>query len=418
MASNLAARVLAVESSAVRDILKLTQRPEVLSLAGGLPAAELFDVAGLADAFDRVLRGPAGAQSVQYSVSEGDPQLRERLAELARARGIRATGGDVLVTTGSQQALDLLVTTLLDPGETVLVERPCYLAALQLFALSGVRVVSVACDNDGLIPEALAAAVREHRPKLLYTVPTFQNPTGVTMSLERRREIARLAEREGLWVVEDDPYGELRYHGEALPPLTSLGAERVVYVSTLSKILAPGLRLGWILCPPSLREALTVAKQAKDLHTSTVDQRAGAEYLASGVLGPQVERLRDAYRPRLDTMLETLPAVLPQDSRWTRPSGGMFVWVELPPDVDAHSLLPVAVDQGVAFVPGTHFFADKGRRNTLRLSFTTLPPEQLHEALERLGTAVAQHRRGAPRPAVARPPGRRRPIASAPSGRS
>ena len=250
--------------------------------------------------------------------------------------------------------------------------------------------MSVACEDDGLIPEALAAAVREHRPRLLYTVPTFQNPTGVTLSLERREQIARLAEREGLWVLEDDPYGELRYHGEPLALLTSFGAERVIYVSTLSKILAPGLRLGWVLCPPSLREVLVVAKQAKDLHTSTVNQRAGAEYLATGALGPQVERLRDAYRPRLDAMLEKLPEVLPEGSRFTRATGGMFVWVDLPPEVDALSLLSVAVEKGVAFVPGAPFFAEPGPINSLRLSFVTLPPDQLDEALERLSAAVMQ----------------------------
>ena len=390
MDPSLAARMRGVESSAVRDILKLTQRPEVLSLAGGIPAPELFDVSGLAEAFQRVLRGTAGARSLQYTVSEGDPELRECLAELVRARGAQALGEDVLVTTGSQQALDLIATVLLDPGDTVLVERPCYLAALQLFLMSGARVVSVPCDGDGLVPEALEAAIQAHRPKLLYTVPTFQNPTGVTLPLERRREVARLAEREGVWVVEDDPYGELRYHGEALPLLTSFGTGRVIYVSSLSKILAPGLRLGWVLCPPSLRAALTVAKQAKDLHTSTVDQRAAAEYLATGALGPHVERLCDAYRPRLDAMLEILPQVLPEGSRWTRATGGMFVWVELPPEVDALTLLPAAVEKGVAFVPGAPFFAEEGRRNSLRLSFVTLPPNQLDEALQRLHAALMQ----------------------------
>ncbi len=386
---SLAARMHGVESSAVREILKLTQRPEVLSLAGGIPAPELFDLSGLAGAFQRVLRGPAGARSVQYSVSEGDPELRERLAELVRARGAEALGEDVLVTTGSQQALDLIATALLDPGDTVLVERPCYLAALQLFLMSGAKVVSVPCEDDGLVPEALEAAIREHRPKLLYTVPTFQNPTGVTLSLERRQEVARLAEREGVWVVEDDPYGELRYHGKPLPLLKTCGPGRVIYVSSLSKILAPGLRLGWLLCPPSLRPALLVAKQAKDLHTSTVDQRAAAEYLTTRALPSHIERLRKVYRPRLDTMLEALPQVLPVGSCWTRPAGGMFVWVELPPGADALALLPKAVEQGVAFVPGAPFFAEKERRNSLRLSFATLSPKQISEALRRLQAAMA-----------------------------
>ena len=388
MDPSLAARMRGVESSAVRDILKLTQRPEVLSLAGGIPAPELFDVSGLAEAFQQALRGPAGARSLQYTVSEGDPELRECLAELVRARGAQALGEDVLVTTGSQQALDLIATVLLDPGDTVLVERPCYLAALQLFLMSGARVVSVPCDGDGLVPEALEAAIRAHRPRLLYTVPTFQNPTGVTLPLERRREVARLAEREGVWVVEDDPYGELRYHGEPLPLLKACGAERVIYVSSLSKVLAPGLRLGWLVCPPSLRPAVIVAKQAKDLHTSTVDQGAAVEYLATGALGAHIERLREVYRPRLDAMLEALPGALPAGSRWTRPVGGMFVWVELSPEADALALLPNAVEEGVAFVPGAPFFAEEGRRNSLRLSFVTLSPTQISEALRRLQAAL------------------------------
>jgi len=366
----------------------------VLSLAGGIPAPELFDVSGLAAAFERALRGPAGARSVQYTVSEGDPGLRERLAELVRGRGVEARAEDVLVTTGSQQALDLIATALLDPGDTVLVERPCYLAALQLFLMSGAKVVSVPCEDDGLMPEALEAAIRAHRPKLLYTVPTFQNPTGVTLSLERRREVARLAEREGVWVVEDDPYGELRYHGEPLPLLKACGAERVIYVSSLSKILAPGLRLGWLLCPPLLRPAVIVAKQAKDLHTSTVDQRAAVEYLAAGMLGAHVERLREVYRPRLDAMLEALPEALPAGSRWTRPAGGMFVWVELSPEADALALLPTAVEEGVAFVPGAPFFAEERRRNSLRLSFVTLSPTQISEALRRLQAALTSEERG------------------------
>ena len=225
-------------------------------------------------------------------------------------------------------------------------------------------------------------------------MPTFQNPTGVTLPLERRREVARLAEREGVWVVEDDPYGELRYHGEPLPLLKACGAERVIYVSSLSKILAPGLRLGWLLCPPSLRPAALVAKQAKDLHTSTVDQRAAVEYLATGALGAHIGRLREVYRPRLDAMLEALPEALPAGSRWTRPAGGMFVWVELSPEADALALLPTAVEEGVAFVPGAPFFAEERRRNSLRLSFVTLSPTQISEALRRLQAALTSEERG------------------------
>jgi len=293
-----------------------------VAASGGLPAPELFDVAGLADAFERVLRGPARAESVQYSVSEGHPELRERLAELTRARGASRPRGR---TCWSPPAPSMRSTSS-SPHSSAPARR----------SSSSARATSRRCSSCPLGAAGRVGRLRRGGPstrgprgrsarappELLYTVPTFQNPSGVTLSLERRREIARLADREGLGVVEDDPYGELRYHGEALPALTSLGGERTVYVSTLSKILAPGLRLGWILCPPSLREVLVVAKQAEDLHTSTVDQRAGAGYWQAVPSAPRSSGCA-TLTARLDAKLETLPVVLPGGSRWTRASGGM-----------------------------------------------------------------------------------------------
>ncbi len=384
----LAGRLAGVEGSAVREILKLTQQPHVLSLAGGLPAPELFDVAGLSAAFDRVLHGPGARRHLQYTVTEGEPELREQLAALSRGRGVDAHAEDVLVTTGSQQALDLVATAVLDPGDVVVVERPSYLAALQVFALTGARVVSVPLDDDGLDPEDVRAAVRRHGAKLVYTVATFQNPAGVTLAPDRRDALARVAAEEGVWVLEDDPYGELRYRGEAAPPVAAREPERVAYASSLSKILAPGLRLGWLVLPPGLRDAVVVAKQARDLHTSTVDQRAAVEYLASGALAPHLERIRAAYGARLDAMLAGLPAALPAGSAWTRPEGGMFVWLTLPPGRDAGALLPGAVQEGVAYVPGAPFYADAPLAHTARVSFATLEPPQIAEALRRLGRAL------------------------------
>ncbi len=372
----------------MREILKLTQQPHVLSLAGGLPAPELFDVGGLAAAYDRVLHGPGARRHLQYTVTEGEPDLREQLAALSRARGLEAHAGDVLVTTGSQQALDLVATAVLDPGDVVIVERPSYLAALQVFALTGARVVSVPLDDDGLDPEQVRAEVRRHGAKLVYTVANFQNPAGVTLAPGRRRALARVAAEEGIWVLEDDPYGELRYRGEAAAPVAAGEPERVAYASSLSKILAPGLRLGWVVLPPGLRDAVVVAKQARDLHTSTVDQRAAVEYLASGALRPHLARIRTAYGARLDAMLAGLPAALPAGSRWTRPEGGMFVWLTLPDGHDAGALLPRAVDEGVAYVPGAPFFAGAPLDHTARVSFATLEPPQIAEALRRLGRAL------------------------------
>lgn len=378
-------RLTGIEGSAVREILKLTEQPEVLSMGGGLPAPELFDVTGLAASYESVLSGRGGRAALQYSTTEGDPLLREQLAGLCVARGLDAEPERILVTTGSQQALDLVLTALTDPGDVVVVERPTYLAALQLFRLSGLRVVSVHTDEHGLDPDAVVTAVREHGAKLVYTVTNFQNPTGATLTAERR---ARLADC-GAWVLEDDPYGELRYRGIAPTPVAAHAPDRVVYVSSLSKIVAPGLRLGWVLAPPALRSAMVIAKQARDLHTSTIDQRVAAHYLATGTLPAHLNRLRAAYGARLDTLLTGLPDATPDGSRWTKPEGGMFVWLTLPEELDADALLPSAVEQGVAYVPGSTFYADNPRANTARLAFVTLTEDEISEGLRRLAAVLA-----------------------------
>src|SRR4051812_16535536 len=276
-----AARLRDVASSPVREILALTARAGVISFAGGLPAPELFDAPGLRAAFAAALED--AGRSLQYSTTEGNPELRAAIAARMTARGLATEPDEVLVTSGSQQALTLVATVLLEPGDVVLTEEPSYLAALQAFALAGARVVPVACDDEGLDPDAVAAAAAEHRPRLLYTIPTFQNPTGRTLGLERRRALAAVAERQGFWLIEDDPYGELRYRGAPLPSLATMpGAEdRTLALSTLSKVAAPGLRVGWVRAPAAVRRALVVAKQAADLHSSTVDQAAAACWLAT-----------------------------------------------------------------------------------------------------------------------------------------
>jgi len=279
---------------------------------------------------------------------------------------------------------------LLEPGDAVLVEEPSYLAALQCFQMAGARVVPVPCDDDGLDPDALAALVRRERPKALYTVPTFHNPTGRTLPLERRAALAQAAARLGLWIVEDDPYGELRYRGEAIAPVASLpGAEdRTIALSTLSKVLVPGLRIGWLRAPAALRRALVVAKQAADLHTSTIDQAAAAHWLTTCDLDAHIAGLRAAYGARRDALVGALPETLPEGSRWTRPDGGMFVWVRLPDGWDADVLLNAALEREVAFVPGWPFYAGPPDRATLRLSFTTHTTEEIAEGLGRLQAAV------------------------------
>lgn len=383
----LAARTRAVGGSPVRDILAVTARPEVINFAGGLPAPELFDREGIAAAFRDVL-AETPAQALQYSTTEGEPALRTGVAARLSARGLATDADDLLVTTGSQQALSLLATALLDPGDTVLVEDPCYLAALQAFGLAGARVVPVPGDADGVDARALEELVARERPKLFYTVPTFQNPTGRTLPAERRAAVAQVAARRGVWIVEDDPYGELRYEGRRLPWIASYpGAEdRTVLLGSFSKVMAPGIRLGWLRAPAALRRACAVAKQAADLHTPTVNQLAAARYLTG--LDAHVARVGDVYRQRRDAMLAGLPAALPHGSTWNRPEGGMFLWVRLPQSYDTTALLPKVVRQDVAYVPGAPFYAGEPDRSTLRLCFVTQTPREIEEGLRRLGEGL------------------------------
>ncbi|MFJ8634754.1 PLP-dependent aminotransferase family protein [Streptomyces sp. NPDC093568] len=383
----LAARTATVGGSPVRDILAVTARPEVINFAGGLPAPELFDREGMAAAFRDVF-AETSARALQYSTTEGEPGLRAGLAARMTERGLATDTDDLLVTTGSQQGLSLLATALLDPGDTVLVEDPCYLAALQVFGLAGARVVAVPGDADGVDPLALEELVARERPKLFYTVPTFQNPTGRTLPADRRAAVARVAARRGVWIAEDDPYGELRYEGEHVPWIASYpGAEdRTVLLGSFSKVMAPGLRLGWLRAPADLRRACAVAKQAADLHTPTLNQLAAARCL--GTLDAHVARVRDVYRGRRDAMLAGLAGALPEGSTWNRPEGGMFVWVRLPESYDATALLPEVVRHDVAYVPGAPFYAGEPDRSTLRLCFVTQTPEEIGEGLRRLGEGL------------------------------
>ncbi len=389
---SLSARLADVQSSPVRDILKLTQRAEVISFAGGLPAPELFPAEMVAQAFASALKPAVAARALQYSTTEGDPQLRALLAQRLTGRGLHADAHEILVTTGSQQALGLVASVLVDPGDVVLVENPSYLAALQCFGFAGARLVAAPCDDHGLDPEQLPELIAEHRPKFLYLVPTFQNPTGRTLPDARRARLAEIAAEHGMWLVEDDPYGELRYDGQPLAPIASYdGArDRTVTVSTLSKLLAPGLRIGFLRAPEQLLGPLTVAKQAADLHTSTVDQHAARICLQTGDLDDHIELIRAEYRRRRDALLGGLSAALPEGSTHNHPDGGMFVWARLPEGWNATKLLSAALPHDVAFVPGAPFYATDPDPRTLRLSFTTHPPAEIVEGLARLRSAAAE----------------------------
>jgi 2-aminoadipate transaminase len=380
-----------VRSSPVRDILELTQRAEVISFAGGLPAPELFPAELIADAFARALAPAVAARALQYSSTEGDPGLRALLAERFCGRGLNCEADELLVTTGSQQALALIAAVLLDPGDAVLVENPSYLAALQCFGFAGARLVAVPCDDDGLDPEALPALIAAHAPKFLYVVPTFQNPTGRTLPAARRARLAEIAAEHGLWIVEDDPYGELRYDGEPLAPIGAQpgAADRTMTISSLSKVLAPGLRLGWLRAPQAILRPLAIAKQAADLHTSTVDQIAARTSLELADLDAHIADICREYHLRRDALLGGLAGALPPGSAFNRPDGGMFVWARLPSGWDAAQLLRRALEHDVAFVPGYPFFAHAPDARTLRLSFTTHVPAEIAEGLARLRRATA-----------------------------
>ena len=401
--TQLARRMMRVQASAIREILKVTERPEVLSFAGGLPAPEAFPAEALARAHADVLASDAGA-ALQYGPTEGYAPLRAWVAERMTRRGLPAAPEQVLITAGSQQGIDLVAKTLIDPGDTVLVEAPSYLAALQCFSTYEARFETVETDDDGMRIDALERALRSSRPKLIYLVPTFQNPRGTTLPLDRRVAIARLAAAHGVTVLEDDPYGELRYRGAALPPIAGLLPDApVIHLGSFSKTLAPGLRLGYVVADERTIRALTIAKQATDLHTGTLAQHAVARLFETFDFDAHLRRLRALYGERLDAMLASIERSFPKGTVWTRPEGGLFVWVRLAPGLDAEELLGDAMRERVAFVPGAPFYPDNPCVETLRLNFSNRPAALIAEGMARLGSCAAARLRDQPASRAATP---------------
>jgi 2-aminoadipate transaminase len=384
MNTRFARRMESVRTSTIREILKVTERPDIISFAGGLPAPELFPVADVLCATERVL-GETGAAALQYSPSEGFAPLREVFAAESRTRGIDCTAEDILITTGSQQPLDLAGKIFLDAGDYVLTESPTYMAAIQAFQTYGVRFASVPTDDEGLIPEELPALIERENPKFLYTIPNFQNPTGVTLTAERRRMLYSIAARYGLIILEDDPYGALRYAGKSVPPIKSLDTEGIViYQSTVSKTIAPGLRVGWVVASKEIRGKLTIAKQAADLHTSSLDQRVVHRYLADYDSEVHIELIRRAYGERYSIMDAALRETMPPGFTWTHPEGGMFLWVTCPEGVNTNELMRDAFARKVLFVPGQDFFSNTPGLRFMRLNFSNASPEQIREGIGRL----------------------------------
>lgn len=392
-----AQRTKHMRSSAVRELLKLTEQPDVISFAGGLPAPDVFPVERFQQATCDLL-SKHGTKALQYSTTEGYRPLREFIARASSRYGIVVEPDNVLLTSGSQQALDLIGKVFINPGDHLLVERPTYLGALQAWNAYQAEYIPVAMDEDGVPPEALESAMR-FGPKFAYILPNFQNPSGISWSAERRRKLLEIADHYGVPVLEDDPYGQLRFEGEHIPPLVALDAElqkndgepytgNVVYLSTFSKTLAPGLRLAWIIAPTEVILKLVQAKQGADLHTSTLTQMLAYEAMQDGFLDGHVKKIRAVYGERRDTMLNALEKFFPPGVKWTHPQGGLFLWLTFPDWLDASDLLQEAVKERVAFVPGVAFHSDGGGRNTARLNFSYSNPQAIEEGIRRLGRVL------------------------------
>ena len=398
-----AQRTQRMKASAIRELLKLTEQPDVISFAGGLPAPDVFPVEEFKRACNYVL-DHQGAQALQYGTTDGYVPLREMIARHTNRLGIGVSVENILITSGSQQALDLLGKIFINHGDRILVENPTYLGAIQAWNAYGAEYIPVALDDDGMDTRVVEEALRKG-PKFIYVLPNFQNPTGVTLSMERRRQLIKLADQYGVPIIEDDPYGQLRYEGENLPPVELLDSQmrdktnaytgNVIYLSTFSKILAPGIRLAWVIAPVEVINKLILAKQGADLHTSTFNQIVAHEVGQHGYLDRHVKIIQDTYRERRNVMIESLEEHMPNGVTWTNPQGGLFLWVTVPETLNTIEIFKDAVAQKVAYVPGENFFACGGGSNTMRLNFSSTQPDLINEGIARLGkllkTKLVEH---------------------------
>jgi 2-aminoadipate transaminase len=386
-------------SSVIRELLKYSEQPDIISFAGGMPAPDVFPVKELQAACNTVL-AEHGAQALQYSTTEGYRPLRELIARHTARYMVEVTPENILITSGSQQALDFIGRLFINRGDYIVVESPTYLGALQAWNAYGAQYIPIPMDEDGMLVDQLEEALRKG-PKFIYVLPNFQNPSGATLSLERRKKVIELADKYGVPIVEDDPYGQLRYEGEHIPSLVHLDSKfrgydgqcysgNVIYMSTLSKLMAPGLRLAWVIAPIEVIRKLVIAKQAADLHTATFAQYVAFEVGKGGFMDDHVRFIKSVYRERRDVMLEMMDEMFPRAVRWTKPQGGMFLWGILPEHMDAAEVLKIALQRKVAFVPGGSFHATGGGENTMRINFSYARPEVIREGITRLGTTLKE----------------------------
>ncbi|MGI6574805.1 MAG: PLP-dependent aminotransferase family protein [bacterium] len=392
MNQNLFARRLAsMSGSVIREILKLTQQPDMISFAGGLPSPDSFPREELTEIVTEII-AQKGSSVLQYGTTEGYQPLREFIADWVKERGIEADPSEVLIISGSQQGLDLMGKAFIDPGDNVLVEDPTYLAALQIFTAYEANFTSIPTDNLGPIPAKIKEVAQGNKiNKLIYLIPTFQNPTGITMPVERRQEVVSVAEELGLVLMEDDPYGELRYSGEPVPALKSFDTKgSVVYLGSFSKIISPGLRVGYIIGNQEIIRKLTIGKQTVDLHTSNLSQAIVYEYCSRGLLPKHLAKIRAQYKEKRDLMLKLLEENFPPEVTWTKPEGGLFLWMELPQGISTTELLKEAIKEKVAFIPGDSFFPHGGGSNTIRLNFSNATKNDLEQGITRMAKVTKQ----------------------------
>ena len=384
----LAKRTNNMKSSAIRELLKITALPDVISFAGGMPAPELFPVREIEEACHHLLRHEA-KYALQYSTTEGFRPLREYLAASMAKYGIPHGANNIQITTGSQQALDLLGKVFIDPGATVLTGCPTYLGAIQAWRTYQTRFISVPLDAEGMRVELIEEQIEKEIPRFIYVLPNFHNPAGTTLAETRRRELVKIARKHDLIIVEDDPYGALRYDKEDIIPLAALAPERTIYLGTFSKTMAPGLRIGWIVAPVEIIQRMVLAKQGSDLHSSTFDQMIVNDVAQRGILKVHINKLCVAYKERRDTMLGAIQQYWPEGCTWTQPEGGLFLWVQVPEEINTTDFMEKALENKVAYVPGANFYPDgDGGFNAMRLNFSNAKPDMIEKGMKRLGVAL------------------------------